>query len=1343
MNEANSKPEITPEEVRAIRESLGLTQVEAGELLGGGPRAFTKYESGTTRPAAAVINLLRLLQANPSMIKTLSGSKTIPISNTMVRTFEVSGKHIEALTERTFTVMLRKLLNAEAQANELPADRMHVASNITTPDAGEDGRFTWIGGPERTPYLPGRFCQFQLKAGKITPGKAAAEVLTKTGEVKEMVRDALEKGGFYIMMCGSSYVAKDILARENYIRKAIRAAGLTIADEQIAFRDADQIADWANRHPTVATWILEKTQPGLIGPFRSWNHWSGRAEHDGLPWIEDSRILKLLPQLREVATSPKGVARVLGSSGIGKSRLVLESLGPTPEEEEIGQFLSDSILYTVESEVGSLAIKEVIQNLADSGGRVVVVVDQCLEQTHLDLERMVSRNNSKISLITIHDEMPIETPKQTTLKIDEAPITVIEGIINLLLPGLQSEDQRRLVHFSKGFPKIAILVSQAWKAAMPLAHATDDNLVNGVLLGNNPREPDLVLKSASLLAAFGLIKLKDDRQLVEIASLGRGLTDADLRFVIEELGRRGLVQHRGRTAILQPIPIALRLAERQWREWSTAQWDRVLVGETNSSLKIMAARRLALLNTTAIAQRVVQHVCRLGGSLNCLEGISQRPHSEILSTLAEIDTGTVLRLIENTLENVDLLAIDGNVRLYLILALEKIAFCRETFEDAARLLLQFAVNENEKWGNNATEQFKKLFPFLLGNTEAEPTSRLMILDEAMDTEQPQQRIIVVEALIAGSETGDFSRIVGSEIHGARPALQPWKPKTWGEAWDYVKDCTTRLATMAEYEDNAGTKARIGLGHNLRFLVIGGLIETVELVVRQVCTGRDIYWQEAAQSLRDFLSFDTKGHNFATIERVKTLIAELEPMSLEGRVCLLVTERLFAYPNDTELTYEEQDRQSVETVRNLAVELLAQPEILERLLPKLSKGQQRMATVFGRAIAELEDSPLKWLLPIKNALAECPDNELNYDLLIGYLAGISKIAPEVVEDFKQQAVTAPLFTPMLPLISWRLGINKSDIQLAIKAIQSGLLKPSQLMQWTMGGELAKLPAVTVAPFFDILFELNADTYAMGLDLLEMYCYKDADRLEGLRPQIRKIAANAAKWPLSNAFRMSNHRFEHIMSWLLKKGRNDADARAAALTIARGLEVSSEFQKEQFIKPILPLLLSDFPEIVWPLIGKAIVSDRRKAWHFEYLLGGRSSLWNEQNPAILSLPEDTIFAWCHAHPEQAPAFVAAVIPFLTTFIVDAPDRQIHAVAKRLLEEFGEREEVLQCFSLKIGTYSWTGSLTTYYALYKEPLQTLLNHKILKVRNWAKRMLNQINTDIESAHNDDEEQNAYWEL
>ena len=48
-----------------------ITQIQAGLLLGGGKRAFQKYESGDVIPSRAISNLLRLLSNNPSLLKTL------------------------------------------------------------------------------------------------------------------------------------------------------------------------------------------------------------------------------------------------------------------------------------------------------------------------------------------------------------------------------------------------------------------------------------------------------------------------------------------------------------------------------------------------------------------------------------------------------------------------------------------------------------------------------------------------------------------------------------------------------------------------------------------------------------------------------------------------------------------------------------------------------------------------------------------------------------------------------------------------------------------------------------------------------------------------------------------------------------------------------------------------------------------------------------------------------------------------------------------------------------------------------------------------------------------------
>lgn len=62
---------LSPSEVAAIRKRLRLSQRRAGELLGGGPRAFQKYESGQVMVSAAMSNLLRLLDNDPRRVKEL------------------------------------------------------------------------------------------------------------------------------------------------------------------------------------------------------------------------------------------------------------------------------------------------------------------------------------------------------------------------------------------------------------------------------------------------------------------------------------------------------------------------------------------------------------------------------------------------------------------------------------------------------------------------------------------------------------------------------------------------------------------------------------------------------------------------------------------------------------------------------------------------------------------------------------------------------------------------------------------------------------------------------------------------------------------------------------------------------------------------------------------------------------------------------------------------------------------------------------------------------------------------------------------------------------------------
>ena len=75
--------------VKSVRKKLRLTQEEAGRIIGGGRRAFQKYESGATAPTEAAVGLIEILDRHPEEVETLksirANSSAIGLSSEPVK----------------------------------------------------------------------------------------------------------------------------------------------------------------------------------------------------------------------------------------------------------------------------------------------------------------------------------------------------------------------------------------------------------------------------------------------------------------------------------------------------------------------------------------------------------------------------------------------------------------------------------------------------------------------------------------------------------------------------------------------------------------------------------------------------------------------------------------------------------------------------------------------------------------------------------------------------------------------------------------------------------------------------------------------------------------------------------------------------------------------------------------------------------------------------------------------------------------------------------------------------------------------------------------------------------
>jgi HTH-type transcriptional regulator / antitoxin MqsA len=59
---------IDPKFIAEVRTKLELDQREAAEIFGGGANAFSRYETGKTKPSLALVKLLKMLDRHPELL---------------------------------------------------------------------------------------------------------------------------------------------------------------------------------------------------------------------------------------------------------------------------------------------------------------------------------------------------------------------------------------------------------------------------------------------------------------------------------------------------------------------------------------------------------------------------------------------------------------------------------------------------------------------------------------------------------------------------------------------------------------------------------------------------------------------------------------------------------------------------------------------------------------------------------------------------------------------------------------------------------------------------------------------------------------------------------------------------------------------------------------------------------------------------------------------------------------------------------------------------------------------------------------------------------------------------
>ncbi len=183
--------------------------------------------------------------------------------------------------------------------------------------------------------------------------------------------------------------------------------------------------------------------------------------------------------------------------------------------------------------------------------------------------------------------------------------------------------------------------------------------------------------------------------------------------------------------------------------------------------------------------------------------------------------------------------------------------------------------------------------------------------------------------------------------------------------------------------------------------------------------------------------------------------------------------------------------------------------------------------------------------------------------------------------------------------------------------------------------------------------------------------------------------------------------------------------------------NSYHLDNDVQRVYEVLMKTHFQTIWSDLSKALLStddDYIKFYGLKHILGSHIGGVGRSIGILFDGDIESIFEWCKLNQPLAPSRLAELVPIYGN---NNNEYSIwHPTAKRLINEFGDIEDVLRHLSSNMGTYSWTGSVVPLLEAKKELFKSIENHQIPLVSDWASKYLSYADEQIRQEKNRDEE-------
>lgn len=1152
----------------------------------------------------------------------------------------IEAGEIKRLDSKQLVCLLHCLLWAEAKARNIDQNGIHVPFEINVADGGTDGE--WRGHIEPTNYIPASVTAYQVKAQELGPTECKEELhFTGKTELKPRVAKVLNEGGAFVFFCSHPYVAQKIEERLAKAREALLEAGReSWATDRLVFLDGGQIADWVNQHSSALAYISRCVRTGQQIAMRDFRHWSGDSVFSRHKFQSNAALDRYISEIRSTLSKPKGIVRITGPSGLGKSRLAYETFNAQANGsgEQIREALASSVVY-LDVQINGRAVLEWVNQLTLWGLSGAVVVDNCSREYHNILERAIQHPDSRLSLLSLDyvSEVPIG---RITLPISLVPEEMRDVVPKILasIPDLKEKfgdaGVQRISDFAQGFPQIAILTAEAGRALGLETLNQQGRIADRLLWGYD--EPDSQAKELiRCLAAFTEVgfdgKYKNQLEFVR-QRLCNGISDYDFRRITKRFRNNRVLQEVGDFLMVAPPPLAVALAADWLEDLTEEHLLGLLTGINEVNLVESFASRLRQLDFSERAQSLSDKLMGPTGPFSSAEVLNSEAGSRVFRSLSELNPVAATQCIQRVFspyapaEMKEVLA----GRRELVWALERLCWKKENFVAAARILRSFAAGENETWSNNATGQFRQLFHVLLSGTQCPPMERLDVIREGLVSEHSEVRTLSVSVLGEALRSDQFMRTSGPEEQGTKPPERDWHPRTYMDIWDYWRQAFFLLESVILNSSDVelASQATEVLGQNLRGIVLCPLADELLPKFRNIAERLGKCWPAARDEIKSALDFENGDRH--TIEGWLECV---NPQDLRSRLIDKVAEPGWHHQKMADGSYSDV---SEECAILLAEELLNSDEAWMEELDVLLVGNQQQTFSFGRRCGELMPTPIEFFGRCLNLFRTLDPEKRNPQMLRGLISTIrprEEVTRILADIAAEPGIRAELLVPLTvsahPLLS--------DFKRIADLVESGAMPPESIRSFSFGGVTREFPAQQFAEVLRNVKDHVPGSAATVLEVAFMYRYGSPGRLTELQGLLEELVV-MPEVLTTLADPQTAHHWRTVTEVLLREPTQGlvANLTRAIVEHVEARQILSVL--DTGVSRILGNLLRDHSDDAWPVVSERMRDESGKPKFAIVELLCRRGYLDDSGTPLWELPAEKFRKWAEANEDILPYLLA---------------------------------------------------------------------------------------------------------